>query len=401
MRMIPGTIIDLGEGAKITCVASRGEVIGLGIVEGATENENDMSVVLLVEHGNFDYMLGGDLGGGRDDYSCTGRSTSQHNVETPLANAITPDGVHPLLSLEGVDVLHVNHHGSASSTNSDYMNLLKPEVATINVGTGQSSTWHHPRKVVVENVLGTGVDCIEVPPAVVYQTEEGSPTGSNTSYVGYCVGDIIIKTTGESSYEVSGTGEVSQGPDERAGAGLPRQFPLDEVGPVEVSEVGLDHIIFTEIFYDPRGRREAKKEWVELYNPLPAVVDISGWSIVDDNGKGGRFTLPQGTVIQGHGHLIVARDKKGFKQMYGREPDLAGLSLSLNNAGDCLLLKQGSAIVDAVAWEGGASGGIPVDWGSTTEPLAAERTSVHRAGLAIDTDTYQDWVNNQVPTPGI
>lgn len=399
-KITPGTIIQLGDGAMITCVASGGDVIGIGTLESATQNENDMSVVLLVEHGNFDYILGGDLGGGRQDYSCTGRSTSQYNVESPIATAISPDGTSPLLSIEGVDVLHVNHHGSESSTNSDFMNLLQPEVATINVGTGQSSTWHHPRKDVVESVLGAQAPCIDVPAAVVYQTEEGYPVGSNTSFSGYCVGDIVIKTDGVSVYEVSATGEISQGPDERAQAGLPREFTLDEISPVTASVVGLNHVIFTEVFYDPKGRREAKKEWVELFNPLLSGVDISGWTIVDDNGKGGKSTLPEGTIIPGESFITVARNSKGFRQMYGSNPDVSGLSVSLNNSGDCLLLRQGSTIIDEVAWEGGSSGGIPANWGSGTKPLAKEGTSIQRIHMSVDTGTFEDWTSNAEPSPG-
>ena len=401
-RIIPGTIIDLGNGAKITGIASGGEVIGVGIISEAMLSENDMSVVLLVEYGNFDYILGGDLGGGKEDYSCTGRSTTQSNVETSVARAITPDGPTPLLSDEGVDVLHINHHGSESSTNSDYMNLLKPEVATINVGSGQGYNWYHPRKDVVDNVLMAGVDCIEVPAVkAVYQTEEGNPFGANTSTTGYAIGDIIIKTSGESTYEISGTGEVSQGPDERLGAQLPKIYALDESGlSDQVSEVALDHVVFSEVFYDPKGRREADKEWIELYNPLITSVNISGWRVVDNNGQGGSYTIPEGTTIEAQSFLTIARNTKGFKKLYGFTPDVSGLSFGLNNSGDALILKSGNLVIDAVAWEGGASGDVPTNWGSDSQPSASEKESIQRTNPNSDTDTFTDWGNITVPTPG-
>jgi beta-lactamase superfamily II metal-dependent hydrolase len=223
-----GHAIELGAGARLTVVAVAGEVLGGGFVAAAANNENDLSVAVLIEYGDFDYLWAGDLGGGEDDSDCTGRSTGQANVETVLAQAITPGGAAPRLSAEGVDVLHVNHHGSESSTNSDWMNRLRPEVAIIPVGGGQGGSFHHPRRDVVEGVLLGGAPCIEAPPVqLVLQTEEGSPVGASTSFAGYAVGDLKLTTDG-SGYRIEASGQVSQGPDERAAAGLPRAFSGDE-----------------------------------------------------------------------------------------------------------------------------------------------------------------------------
>jgi beta-lactamase superfamily II metal-dependent hydrolase len=228
-----GATIALGNGATARCVAVGGQVLGHGTVSGASNNENDLSIALLVQYGGFDYLTAGDLGGGEwsVDRNCTGRTTGQVNVETPLAQALMPGGGAALLTADGIEVLHVNHHGSESSTNHQYMNLLTPSVALIHTGSGQGSTYHHPRIDVVENVLLAGAACVTAAPAFVLQTEEGSPTGANTSFAGYCVGDVVITTSGVGTYTVSATGAVSQGPDERAAAGLnqPADFPLEGV----------------------------------------------------------------------------------------------------------------------------------------------------------------------------
>lgn len=225
-----GQVISLGSGATAQCVATNGSVVGVGAISGGQDNENDRSVVLLIKYGSFEYLTTGDLGGGSDDGSCTGRSTTQVNIETPLVNAIMPGGAYPLLSDYGVEVAHVGHHGSESSGNSDYMNLLTPQVACISVGSGQSSGWYHPRVDVVEHVFLAQTSCITADPALVLQTEEGSPTGSTTSYAGYCVGDIVISTDGGSYYTASADGAVTQGPDERSAAGLPTIFYFEEGG---------------------------------------------------------------------------------------------------------------------------------------------------------------------------
>ena len=64
------------------------------------------------------------------------------------------------MTADGIEVLDVNHHGSESSTNHEYMNRLTPTVAVINTGSGQGSNFRHPRVDVVENVLMAQGDCI-------------------------------------------------------------------------------------------------------------------------------------------------------------------------------------------------------------------------------------------------
>ena len=103
-------------------------MLGHGAVTGAA-SENDLSVAILVRFGAFEYITAGDLGGGDNDRSCTGRSTGQANVESSLAISLTSAGGANLLTDDGVEVMDVNHHGSESSTNRDYMNLLTPTVA--------------------------------------------------------------------------------------------------------------------------------------------------------------------------------------------------------------------------------------------------------------------------------
>lgn len=227
VRMPVGQVINLGGGARITAVAVAGSIIGGGTV--AASNENDLSIALLIQHGGFDMLWASDLGGGSIDQACTGRSTTQVDVETAIVQAISPGGAYPMISAGGIDVLNANHHGSESSTNKNWMNYSAPAVALIGTGAGQTAGWDFPRRDVVENVLLAGTSCITVPPALVLQSEEGSPAGSLTSFMGYSVGDITITTTGQSDFTVSANGAVTQGPNEVVSAGLPMTISLDDL----------------------------------------------------------------------------------------------------------------------------------------------------------------------------
>src|SRR5213595_477262 len=228
VAMPVGTVIPIGNGAKITCIARNGSIIGGGSV--AVSDENDRSIALLIQYGGFDYLWASDLGGGSD--SCTGRSTAQTNVETSVIQAISPGGAFPLISAGGIDLLHVNHHGSESSTNPDYFNLADPAVAIIGVGDGESSGWDLPRIDVVEHVLGAqSTSCITASPTVVLQTEEGNPIGSLASHAGFCVGNIKVTTDGLNLFTVSADGAVHQGVNELAASSLPLTFTLDSAPP--------------------------------------------------------------------------------------------------------------------------------------------------------------------------
>jgi beta-lactamase superfamily II metal-dependent hydrolase len=220
-----GTIVDLGSGATITCVAVNGQIYGGGYVP--VSDENDRSIALLIQYGSFDFLWASDLGGGPDtEPGCSERSTTQVDIESDVIAAITA-GNTPLVPVGAIDVLHVNHHGSESSTNKNWMNVASPSVAVVSVGAGQASNYNLPRKRVVENVLLAGVSCITAGPALVLQTEEGNPSDpTKTSFAGFCVGDLVITTDGISTFDVSADGNVTFGPDERTEAGLPRTIPL-------------------------------------------------------------------------------------------------------------------------------------------------------------------------------
>lgn len=223
-----GTQIELGNGARLTVVARNGSIIGGGSV--SVSNENDRSIAVLIQYGGFDYVWASDMGGGTIDESCTGRSTSQVDVESFVIQAISPGGAFPLISSGGIDVLNVNHHGSESSTNKNWMNLSQPAVAVISTGAGQGSGFELPRIDVVEHVLlAEATACITAAPALVLQTEEGSPAGSQTSFAGFSVGNVKITTDGVNTFTVSADGAVTQGPNEVVAAGLPRTIALDNV----------------------------------------------------------------------------------------------------------------------------------------------------------------------------
>jgi len=167
-----GQVIDLGEGVTATCIALNGNgQLGVPYDDGSYENEYDIS--LKIEYGGFDYVQAGDLIGNDD----TGT-----DIET---------GVGPLVG--DVDVYHVNHHGSYTSSNAIYLQALQAEVAVISVG---NNSYGHPHQDVLDRLFYFG--------SFVYQTgagDGGSLPASDLTVVG---GNVVISTDGQQVYTVDG-----------------------------------------------------------------------------------------------------------------------------------------------------------------------------------------------------
>ncbi len=75
-------------------------------------------------------------------------------------------------------------------------------------------------------------------------------------------------------------------------------------------------------------------EWVELYNPSDAAIDVSGWRIDDDTSGGTQTIIAAGSVVPARGFLVVALT-----------------SAILNNTGDsATLIDTEGSVGDAVAF---------------------------------------------------
>lgn len=155
-----------------------------------------------------------------------------------------------------------------------------------------------------------------------------------------------------------------------------------------------DNIIITEVQYDAVAPDQAG-EWVEFYNPTNAAIDISGWSFTDGEST---ITIPALTpaIVSGAYFIATHTATGGFLTNYPtiavdlEYGPLAGGSPNLANTGDELSLSDaGATLVDEVSWGGAGRFNIS----------ANEGTTIAR-GIAIDTDTETDWLDDQASSPG-
>lgn len=167
-----GQVIDLGGGVTITCIG----VNGNGELSPPFDDkydENDLCVTLLVEYGEFDFFVAGDLSGVNSSY--------YHDIESSIASEVG-----------AVEIYRVDHHGSASNSNQTLVSALDAEVAVISVG---SNSYGHPTQTVIDRLVGQG--------SYIYQTELGSG-GTIPSGEGEVVGGHIVISVDGGTYTVDG-----------------------------------------------------------------------------------------------------------------------------------------------------------------------------------------------------
>jgi uncharacterized repeat protein (TIGR01451 family) len=164
------------------------------------------------------------------------------------------------------------------------------------------------------------------------------------------------------------------------------------------SDSGISHLLITEVFYDPTNALEDEYEWIEIYNPTPDPISLSGYTIVDAL-PGQSDALGAETVQPGQ-YAIIAASTSGFYAVHGSYTGLVvacgdlTLGSGLNNFGDGVFLKDGSAsTVDAISYGGSSAAFSP---GVTA---GAEGQSLQRNPVNADNNTRNDWIAGS-PTLG-
>lgn len=189
-----GQVIDLGDGVTITCVCLNGN----GVMTPPYDNssyENEYSIGLLVECGDFDFFVGGDLIGiGYDGHV---------NIESSAAPGI-----------DEIEVYQVNHQGSYTSSNSTFLTWTLPEVSIISVG---NNGYGHPHQSVLDRLNAYG--------SFIYQTEAGSGGTLPPGDLRVVNGHVVITSDGYGEYFVDGD-EWAMDEDDLSGVPLVSRFVL-------------------------------------------------------------------------------------------------------------------------------------------------------------------------------
>ena len=300
------TQIDLGLTNGVTVKVVQVDAQGVMQVDGVTPvagdhtldalptSENDYSITLWLNWGKFDFVAGGDTDG---EYATSSFGYSYNDVETDVAARIG----------QKVEVIWVNHHGSAHSTNANYVGMLNPDAAIFSAGS--TNTYGHPDQTVLDRLYNNGT--------IRYLTQIGDPTRNYYDSV-IANANVMVQVTDGVNYTVHGTPYVATDP---------VVTPPASRTPV-VGEVLLNEFL-------PAPQTLFTTEWVELYNPTADRLDISGmW--IDDllNAGGAPKQIPAATILEPGSYYFME------------------MASYLNNTGDDvrLLGTDGATVYDAYTY---------------------------------------------------
>ena len=320
--MTPGTVLDLGGGATLTCLCVNAVAMGGASlsVSGTMQEENSRSIALKLAYGNYQEALCGDLNGG-------GSGTA--NVESIVAP-----------QMGNVDVYKVNHHGSFTSSSPSFVATIAPEVCSISCG--DNNGYGHPH----QSVLNTLISQSTV--AQIYRLNQ-----CDTSSIGGTVvnGTLVIQTNGQ-TYTCSG-GQIA-----------PLVRNVDEIGGQPPSGFQVGDVVVSELMPNPNAVSDSVGEWLELRNTTASTINLVGF-IIRDQGVD-LFTLPSLTIVP-HGFATLAAwgsssQNGGFTPSYVWPSNSFFLA---NSVDEIEVVAPGGLVVDGFAY--GTGTGISVPTGSSIE----------------------------------
>ncbi|MCO4747699.1 MAG: lamin tail domain-containing protein [Proteobacteria bacterium] len=181
--------------------------------------------------------------------------------------------------------------------------------------------------------------------------------------------------------------------------------PTPPPPPVCTAWDGTTGIVVNEFLADPAGADgDALLEWVELFNPGGAAIDLEGWGIqrfsqVDNFSDAA--VLPSGATVAAGAHFVL-----GETNVTGADATVSGtMGLYAGTSGDGLrLIDCEGTIIDTVVYGPNNDDGLIDDSGSIATSVAPDPGSdqvLARIADGVDTDmSGADFVIAREGTPG-
>lgn len=158
----------------------------------------------------------------------------------------------------------------------------------------------------------------------------------------------------------------------------PPDAPADTYGYVVENQLPL--VVINEILAAPPSDANGdglidvyEDEFVELYNAGEETVDLSGWTLSDDDAAGGEFQFPPGSTIPSHGFVTLfgGGSPSGFGG--GVHVDDGRIGNGLSNTGDTVELRRMGELIDERTYGSEGNHGesmirLPDGFGDWTRP---------------------------------
>jgi len=134
-------------------------------------------------------------------------------------------------------------------------------------------------------------------------------------------------------------------------------------------------------------------DWVELYNRKDEIIDLTGWTFMDENNDH-IFTFPYGMEIGPHDYLVICENITSFKHVFNEVSNVVGdLGFGLSNGGEVLrLYRPGYLLVDSVHYD---------DESPWPEEPDGNGPSLELLDTNLENDLAENWkASYELGTPG-
>ena len=299
-----GETIPLDPAMTVTCISAGGAVLSEQNPPPPGNDENDMSVSLLITFGDFRYFIGGD-------------------IETPTETKIAARDL-----VMDVDMYEADHHGADNGSSAAFLSDLRPTVIVIS--NGSNATYEHPRQTTLNRMAALS------PRPAVFQTNKYLRTGD----AGGNVADSLIADL--ESRDADGTILVTVNP--ATGAFIVTYRHQSHTFQVK-QRPPATRVVIASLLPDPVDS-DSDREEVTLRNAGAAAVALTGWVLRDTSGRVWALTS-LGTLAAGQATAIRRN----------------GMPMTLNNNGDeIVLLDSGGAEQDRFRYTSSQEG-VPITTG--------------------------------------
>jgi len=155
-------------------------------------------------------------------------------------------------------------------------------------------------------------------------------------------------------------------------------------------------VLISEVLYDPLGT-EPNDEWIEIFNSTASPMELTDWTIGDNLSTD--VISPTVTIPVG-GCVVIAASEDFYTNYPGFTGDIVfvadgRIGNGLGNAGDRLVLKDSEGtVIDQMSY------GTDTTVFDPACPDVAEGHSLERSPANVDTDTAEDWIDQESPDPG-
>jgi len=124
-----------------------------------------------------------------------------------------------------------------------------------------------------------------------------------------------------------------------------------DLTPVYVVSNRTSQIVINEINYNSSDTFNPE-DWVELYNPSPQSIDLSGW-IFKDSDSSHSYIIPENTLLDPDSYIVLCKDSTLFKSYFPNVENFVGdLNFGLSGAGELIRLYNNfGTIIDSLTYD--------------------------------------------------